>query len=114
MSSSGTSGVTDQSPEEFNPEQQIAREDYAGHDMPDHEPSVPVPDPGVEEHLQRWTDVDQAATAVAALLQDTAIAHRLATGGRLAVEQFYNWARVAKDLRRLGDEVTAAGQVPER
>jgi phosphatidylinositol alpha-1,6-mannosyltransferase len=60
------------------------------------------------------TEVDEAVTAIAALLEDTAIAHRLANGGRQAVEQFYNWARVAKDLRRLGDEVTAASQVPGR
>ena len=60
------------------------------------------------------TEVDEAVTAITALLEDTAIAHRLASGGRQAVEQFYNWARVAKDLRRLGDEVTAAGQVPGR
>ena len=60
------------------------------------------------------TDVEEAVTAIAALLEDTAIAHRLATGGRTAVEQFYNWARVAKDLRRLGDEVTAASRVPGR
>lgn len=60
------------------------------------------------------TEVDEAVTAVTVLLEDTAIAHRLANGGRQAVEQFYNWARVAKDLRRLGDEVTAASQVPGR
>ena len=60
------------------------------------------------------TDPDEAATAITALLEDTAIAHRLATGGRLAVEQFYNWTRVARDLRRLGDEVTAAAQAPVR
>lgn len=60
------------------------------------------------------TEVGEAAAAISALLEDTAIAHRLATGGRMAVEQFYNWGRVAKDLRRLGDEVTAAGQVPGR
>ncbi len=60
------------------------------------------------------TEPDEAAAAIIALLEDTAIAHRLATGGRKAVEQFYNWGRVAKDLRRLGDEVTAAGQAPAR
>jgi ubiquinol-cytochrome c reductase iron-sulfur subunit len=59
--SSGTSGVAGQSHEETNPEQQIAREEYAGHDMPVPEPVHPVPDPGVEEHLPRLTDVDQAA-----------------------------------------------------
>lgn len=60
------------------------------------------------------TDVDEAVIAITALLVDTAIAHRLATGGRMAVEQFYHWDRVAKDLRRLGDEVTAAAQAPGR
>lgn len=60
------------------------------------------------------TDVQEAVAAITALLEDSGVAHRLGTGGRVAVEQFYNWARVAKDLRRLGDEVTAAGQVPGR
>ncbi|GAB3924209.1 cytochrome bc1 complex Rieske iron-sulfur subunit [Microlunatus endophyticus] len=61
MTSSGTSGVQSQSPEEINPEQQIAREEYAEHDMPVHEAVLPVPDPGVEEHLPRLADVDKAA-----------------------------------------------------
>ena len=58
--------------------------------------------------------VDDAASAVAQLLDDTALAHRLGTSGRRAVETYYNWDRVAKDLRRLGDEVTAALRVPAR
>lgn len=59
-------------------------------------------------------DVDQIASAVAGLLDDDTLAHRLGDGGRRAVEQFYNWDRVARDLRRLGDEVIAADQVPAR
>ena len=60
------------------------------------------------------TAVEEIAEGVALLLEDTALAHRLGDGGRRAVEQFYNWDRVAKDLRRLGDEVTAALQAPAR
>lgn len=60
------------------------------------------------------TAVEEIAEGVAMLLEDTALAHRLGDGGRRAVEQYYNWDRVAKDLRRLGDEVTAALRVPAR
>jgi phosphatidylinositol alpha-1,6-mannosyltransferase len=60
------------------------------------------------------TAVEEIAEGVALLLEDTALAHRLGDGGRRAVEQYYNWDRVAKDLRRLGDEVTAALQAPAR
>ena len=60
------------------------------------------------------TAVEEIAEGVAMLLEDTALAHRLGDGGRRAVEQYYNWDRVAKDLRRLGDEVTGALRVPAR
>jgi len=60
------------------------------------------------------TAVEEIAEGVAMLLEDPALAHRLGDGGRRAVEQFYNWDRVAKDLRRLGDEVSAALQAPAR
>lgn len=57
---------------------------------------------------------DEAAVVIAQLLDDTHGAHRLGEEGRRAVEQFYNWDRVARDLRRLGDEVNAARQAPAR
>lgn len=60
------------------------------------------------------TNVDEIAATLARLLENTAEARRLGEGGRRAVEQFYNWDRVARDLRRLGDEVMAAGQAPAR
>lgn len=64
--------------------------------------------------LVEATSVDEAERAIAAILDDPALARRLGGGGRRAVEQFYNWDRVAKDLRRLGDEVTAALPAPAR
>ena len=69
---------------------------------------------GVTGLLVDPTAVEEIAEGVAMLLEDPALAHRLGDGGRRAVEQFYNWDRVAKDLRRLGDEVSAALQAPAR
>ena len=60
------------------------------------------------------TGPDEAAVVVAQLLDDPNAARRLGDGGRRAVEQFYNWDRVARDMRRLGDEVIAARQAPGR
>ena len=60
------------------------------------------------------TSVEAAAAAVASLLDDGALARRLGSGGRRAVEQYYNWDRVARDFRRLGDEVTASLRGPAR
>lgn len=57
---------------------------------------------------------DEAAIVVAQLLEDRLGARHLGDGGRRAVERFYNWDRVARDLRRLGDEVIAARQAPAR
>lgn len=57
---------------------------------------------------------DEAAIVAAQLLDDPLGARHLGEGGRRAVEQFYNWGRVARDLRRLGDEVIAARQAPAR
>jgi phosphatidylinositol alpha-1,6-mannosyltransferase len=59
-------------------------------------------------------DMDGIAAAVAQLLDDEAIARRLGNGGRRAVEEFYNWDRVARDLRRLGDEATSRGRPTAR
>lgn len=53
------------------------------------------------------TSVGDAAAAVARLLDDPASAERLGRGGRAAVESFYNWDRVAREMRRIGDEVSA-------
>ncbi len=58
--------------------------------------------------------VAEAERAIGAVLDDPALGQRLGGGGRRAVEQFYNWERVAKDLRRLGDEVTASLRGPAR
>ena len=57
---------------------------------------------------------DEAAIVVAQMLDEPLAARHLGEAGRRAVEQFYNWDRVARDLRRLGDEVIAARQVPAR
>jgi phosphatidylinositol alpha-1,6-mannosyltransferase len=51
--------------------------------------------------------VEEAAAAVARMLDDPATADRLGRGGRAAVESFYNWDRVAREMRRIGDEVSA-------
>lgn len=59
-------------------------------------------------------NVDEITAVAAQLLENDAEARRLGEGGRRAVEQFYNWERVARDLRRLGDEVIAQGQAPAR
>lgn len=60
------------------------------------------------------SNVDEITAVAARLLENDAEARRLGEGGRRAVEQFYNWDRVARDLRRLGDEVIAQGQAPAR
>ena len=57
---------------------------------------------------------DEAVIVAAQLLDDPLGARHLGEAGRRAVEQFYNWDRVARDLRRLGDEVIAARQAPAR
>jgi phosphatidyl-myo-inositol dimannoside synthase len=52
--------------------------------------------------------VEEVERTVANLLDDEGLARRLGAGGRLAVEEFYNWDRVARELRGMGDHVTAA------
>jgi glycosyltransferase involved in cell wall biosynthesis len=49
------------------------------------------------------------AEAVRRLLDDPALRSRLGQAGRRAVESFYNWDRVATDLRRIGHELAATG-----
>jgi phosphatidyl-myo-inositol dimannoside synthase len=46
----------------------------------------------------------QVLSAVRSLLDNTALARELGAGGRRAVESYYNWPRVAKDLFTLGHE----------
>lgn len=50
---------------------------------------------------------EAAAAALGRVLDDATLARRLGEAGRKAVESYYNWGRVAQDLRRLGDEVSA-------
>ncbi|HET7422554.1 MAG TPA: glycosyltransferase family 4 protein [Gemmatimonadales bacterium] len=52
---------------------------------------------------------EAVADALRRLLDDAALRRRLGQAGRSAVETFYNWDRVAADLRRIGHELTAAG-----
>ncbi len=62
----------------------------------------------------------ESAEAVAAtlrqVLDDEALARRLGTAGRHAVETYYNWDRVVADLTRIGHEfgVAATGNGEER
>ena len=51
------------------------------------------------------TDAAAAAAAIAALLLDEARRDALGRAGRLAVERYYNWDRVAEETRRLSREV---------
>jgi len=50
------------------------------------------------------------AGAISRLLADTELARRVGAAGRRAVETYYNWDRVVRDLRTIEAEVTA-GQV---
>lgn len=51
------------------------------------------------------SDADGAATAISDLLLDDARRAARGRAGRLAVEQYYNWDRVAEETRRLAREV---------
>ena len=48
---------------------------------------------------------EEVSTVVRRLLDDKNLAHRLGTGGRRAVESYYNWRRVAADLSGIGHEL---------
>jgi phosphatidylinositol alpha-1,6-mannosyltransferase len=48
---------------------------------------------------------DEVAEAVGRLLDDRELRGRLGAAGRRAVESYYNWDRVARDLERIGREV---------
>jgi phosphatidylinositol alpha-1,6-mannosyltransferase len=52
---------------------------------------------------------EAVAEALRRLLDDAGLRRRLGQAGRRAVESFYNWDRVATDLRRLGHELAEAG-----
>jgi phosphatidylinositol alpha-1,6-mannosyltransferase len=60
-----------------------------------------------EEETGLLIDADephQLMSALRRLLDDRALAVRLGTQGRRAVETYYNWGRVAAELARLGQE----------
>jgi phosphatidylinositol alpha-1,6-mannosyltransferase len=48
--------------------------------------------------------------AIRELLENPERARNLGQGGRLAVEQYYNWTRVARDIAAIGDGVAAAAR----
>jgi phosphatidylinositol alpha-1,6-mannosyltransferase len=52
---------------------------------------------------------EAVADALRRLLDDPTLRRRLGQAGRRAVESFYNWDRVAADLRRIGHELAASG-----
>jgi len=62
---------------------------------------------GVTGLLVDPKSVDEAAEAVRRILDDPALGRTLGAQGRREVERNYNWERVARDMRRLGDEVSA-------
>lgn len=49
--------------------------------------------------------VDQVCSALREVLDDPVLAARLGKNGRLAVETYYNWDRVAADIARIGHEL---------
>jgi phosphatidylinositol alpha-1,6-mannosyltransferase len=51
---------------------------------------------------------DVVAEAVDLLLRNRDLARRLGTGGRRAVETFYNWDRVTSEMVRIGGELGSA------
>ena len=52
-------------------------------------------------------DPAACAAAICRLLQDPDLARRIGAGGRRAVETYYNWDRVVRDLRAIEAEVTS-------
>jgi phosphatidylinositol alpha-1,6-mannosyltransferase len=55
------------------------------------------------------TDLDAVLAAVRSLLADPALRARLGQAGRRAVESHYNWDRVTREARRLGQDFGVAG-----
>jgi phosphatidyl-myo-inositol dimannoside synthase len=55
------------------------------------------------------TDLAAVLTAVRSLLADPALRARLGQAGRRAVETHYNWDRVTREVRRLGQDFSVRG-----
>jgi phosphatidylinositol alpha-1,6-mannosyltransferase len=55
---------------------------------------------------------EPAIAALRLLLENEDLARRLGAGGRKAVESYYNWDRVASDVRRIGAEFAIRGAAP--
>ena len=51
------------------------------------------------------TDVAAVTTALRRVLDDQLFARRLGQAGRKAVETYYNWNRVIRDLREIESQV---------
>lgn len=57
---------------------------------------------------------DSVTDAVRLLLRDRELARRLGTGGRKAVETFYNWDRVTSEMMRVGGELGSVSRKATR
>jgi len=71
-----------------------------------------IPDAVREGETGLLVDPSQAkpaATAVARLLDDRALARNLGSGGRRAVESYYNWDRVTSEMIAIGQELGSIG-----
>jgi phosphatidylinositol alpha-1,6-mannosyltransferase len=51
-------------------------------------------------------DADAVAEALGRIMSDQLLARRLGQAGRKAVESFYNWDRVIRDLRDIESQVS--------
>lgn len=60
------------------------------------------------------SDVGSVVQSVRTLLADEALRRRLGEGGRRAVEDYFNWDRVAADVRRIGDQFGSLFAGPDR
>ena len=70
-----------------------------------------IPDVVADGETGLLIDTDQPAAvaeAVARVLGDDSLARRLGTEGRKRVESYFNWDRVARDLRTIGHEYAGA------
>lgn len=54
------------------------------------------------------TDTKEVAATVDRVLKDAALAKRLGAGGRKAVETYFNWDRVTRDMITIADEFSRA------
>ncbi len=52
-------------------------------------------------------DPAAVAAALQRLLEDQLLARRLGQGGRKAIETYYNWDRVIRDLRDIESQVSS-------